>query len=565
MRILKKTRFLLAPLAVLIMAIGFFVLCNTLLSNQVSAAQCGGVETSIIQCTEGGTGAITHILRLILDILSIGIGIVGVIGISIAGTQYLSAGGNEEKTIKAKRRIYEMIIGVFCYVILYGAMSWLLPAGTSDTVNDMSTDAANSSTNEPSQSNNPKSGISISYSGKTTTEASFRPVVKFSDNAKDKTYSLVSSNSNLARTMGGSVKCIAEGKTKITAIAADGSKASMKINCKETCYADDSSPSTDTTRSYAGAKTAPDGSIAASDGSATVGSQLKTKFGNKYPRMRKETRKIIAARDMDFFWNNYQRVLKKKYDGSYNKYIQSLTNPDGSDSVFSAYGKRVNKNNNIKIMRVRTAADFQAASEYVWGLMAIWGIDYSNGNVKHHPYWGETADYGQTHLSKDKTAFHYGDPDRPWQVRYWDHGTINQMLKGPEILGTGCNMTINTLYRSTTLPGIGGSGSNLTSQSQKYYHKNGGVIDKATELRVGDVLHMIGENGVHVAVVGEIYKDYVIVYDGGCRFQYTKNYKFKIPRRANNSLSGTEYSTYWYFNGYRVWDIDQSVTLKGLN
>lgn len=527
--------------------------CSTVSSTPVSAASCGGVNTSIIDCKEGGSGTITHVLRLVLDILTIGIGIVGVVGISWVGIQYLTAGGNEEKTKKSKRRLFEVVLGIACYVILYGATTWLLPG---DSTSDLGSD--NDTTNGKTTTK-----LTISHSGKTTTEESFIPTVKFGDGTDNTTYSLASSNSEIVRTWGQSAVCVAEGKAKITAIAADGSKATMKVNCRETKYADDSTSSTSTNRSKAGSKTAPDGSTAASDGSATVGSQKNVKLKYK-PQMRKETRQVIKDHNTDFFWYNYQKVLKNKYDGSYNKYIQSLTNKDGSDSVFSSYGKRITAKGKykgrIKHINVKTAADFQAAAEYVWGLMALWGIDYSNG-TSHHPYWGDPSDY---HQALDKTAYHYQEPGREGQTRYWDHGSVNDMLKGPEILGTGCNMTINTFYKSTNLTRIGGSGSGLSSQSQKYYHKNGGVIDKASKLEVGDILQMPG-GLTHVAVVGEVYKDYVIVYDGGSKFQYNRNYKFKIPRRNNNSLSGTDYSYYPYFRGYRVWDIDQSVTLKGLN
>ena len=59
--------------------------------------------------------------------MTIGIGILGLIGILIVGTQYLTAGGNEEKTKKAKRRMFEIVIGLVAYVVLYSFLRWLLP------------------------------------------------------------------------------------------------------------------------------------------------------------------------------------------------------------------------------------------------------------------------------------------------------------------------------------------------------------------------------------------------------------------------------------------------------
>ena len=65
------------------------------------------------------------ILNFAVDVLSIGVGIVGVIGISVAGLQYLTAGGSEEKTRKAKTRINEIIIGLAIYAVFFLILKWL--------------------------------------------------------------------------------------------------------------------------------------------------------------------------------------------------------------------------------------------------------------------------------------------------------------------------------------------------------------------------------------------------------------------------------------------------------
>lgn len=78
-------------------------------------------------CDDGKGSSITHILNLVIDILTIGVGILGVIGITVVGIQYLTAGGNEEKTRKAKRRMFEIIIGLVAYVLIYAVLNWLVP------------------------------------------------------------------------------------------------------------------------------------------------------------------------------------------------------------------------------------------------------------------------------------------------------------------------------------------------------------------------------------------------------------------------------------------------------
>ena len=544
---------------VYIIAIIFSVTYILYSTPTFAESSCGGINTAIIQCDEGGSGGISHILLLVLEILTIGIGIVGVIGISIAGIQYLTAKGNEEMTKKAKRRIYEIVIGIAAYACIYGITIWLLPNDSGSTQSTISNISPNT---------NSKSKITISHSGKTTTEKSFRPTVTFDANAKNKTYSLASGDTNILTTLGTSARCIAKGKTTITAIAADGSKASMKVNCKEVRYADESSPSTNTTRNPAGSKskTAPDGSIAASDGSATVGDQRKTKLHHE-PQMRKETRKIIEDHNKDFYWNTYESYIKKHYDGSYYKYVQSLTTKNGDDSVFSAYAKKVRtKGNHVgmpKLINVKTAADFQAAAEYVWGLYNIWGPDYANGEIAN-TFWTWGGGYNNNISASD--AYYQGYSPR--RNVHYSQGNINSVLPRNVNIRTGCNLLANTFYQSTNLTRIGGTGSSgngVVSQAE-LSRQNGvkapdGKIRYWDQLKVGDLLKFPG----HVAIVGEVYKDYVVAYDGGSRYITTRDYKKKVPRKHTTSTSGTTYDCYSYWYAYRVWDIDQSVTLKGIN
>lgn len=114
-----------------------FVLSLSFLSSPVMATNQltvfgDTVDAAILKgCAgkEGGHGeSITCVLELVVDIMTIGIGILGVIGISITGIQYLTAGGSEEKTRKAKRRMFEIVIGLVAYVLIYAILKWLLPS-----------------------------------------------------------------------------------------------------------------------------------------------------------------------------------------------------------------------------------------------------------------------------------------------------------------------------------------------------------------------------------------------------------------------------------------------------
>lgn len=81
----------------------------------------------LTRCAEADDG-IQCLLQWSVDILSVGVGVLAFIGISVSGVQYLTAGGSEEKTRKAKRRIFEIVIGLALYAIIYAILKWLLPS-----------------------------------------------------------------------------------------------------------------------------------------------------------------------------------------------------------------------------------------------------------------------------------------------------------------------------------------------------------------------------------------------------------------------------------------------------
>ena len=102
----------------------------------------GCVNTSILgengcSCKSGETAekgeGVGRILELVVQIMSIGVGILGVVGITIVGIQYLTAGGSEEKTRKAKRRLVEILIGLAVYAVMAALLTWLNVSKTGET------------------------------------------------------------------------------------------------------------------------------------------------------------------------------------------------------------------------------------------------------------------------------------------------------------------------------------------------------------------------------------------------------------------------------------------------
>ena len=77
---------------------------------------------------QGGGEGIKCIINLVVDIMTVGVGILSVIGITVVGIQYLTSAGSEEKARKAKHRLFEIVIGVALYAVAYALLKWLLPS-----------------------------------------------------------------------------------------------------------------------------------------------------------------------------------------------------------------------------------------------------------------------------------------------------------------------------------------------------------------------------------------------------------------------------------------------------
>ena len=94
-------------------------------------ANDGNVETTFFgNLQDDGEGCgVYMMLNFVVEILTFGVGIAAAIGITISGITYLTAGGDDGKIMKAKRRIIEIVIGMAVYVVIWAILSFLLPGG----------------------------------------------------------------------------------------------------------------------------------------------------------------------------------------------------------------------------------------------------------------------------------------------------------------------------------------------------------------------------------------------------------------------------------------------------
>lgn len=332
-----------------------------------------------------------------------------------------------------------------------------------------------------------------------------------------------SSNTSVATvTSAGQVKGLKVGETTIVATAvASGSKtvnASVKVKVVEKGN-NPTNPS--------------------SDDSKTTGSMTNTNYSKKL-KMRKETRDIVNDHRKDFYYTNYKEEIKKR--GGYTKYVKKL------GGVFEEYAT-------TDRVKVKTAADVQAVAEYVWGLWTIWGPDYGNGATHHN--WRLDKEW----KGGKNDGFYHNQSGRTSLLDSSD-GSVDDVLSRSTLVRTNCNYAINSFYKKTKLKSIRGS-------SYHPWHLDmslAGKITKVNKLEVGDIIHFFNSGGGwhHVAMVGEVYKDYVVIYDGGGRFVKSGNYK-KLTKRTNSSKMTDDYSGEHNWWAFRPWKIDQSVTLNGIN
>ncbi|MCL2869190.1 hypothetical protein FWF48_00030 [Candidatus Saccharibacteria bacterium] len=99
-------------------------------SNSGSTGVKGCDETSIISvdCDDKGSG-IWGLLGIILNIMTVGVGILAVAGIAFAAVIYITAEGSPDRLKKAKTWIFNVVLGLVLYGLLWAIMQFFVPGG----------------------------------------------------------------------------------------------------------------------------------------------------------------------------------------------------------------------------------------------------------------------------------------------------------------------------------------------------------------------------------------------------------------------------------------------------
>ena len=120
---MKKKTFAFFLVALIILS--FLVL---LPQNSVFA-DCGNVETTLIDCDTASGGTLRHLAIRIVNVLTVGIGIVGVIGITLFGIQMVTSRDNPTQVAKARTHFFQIVLGLAVFLVMWTGAQWLLPGG----------------------------------------------------------------------------------------------------------------------------------------------------------------------------------------------------------------------------------------------------------------------------------------------------------------------------------------------------------------------------------------------------------------------------------------------------
>lgn len=117
---------------------------SCLLFTPIAAAddtqlQCGSVKTSVIggsACSgiddKSGdlqSSGIFAILRLVIQIMTAGVGVLAVGGLVYGAVLYVSAADSAEQVKKARTIITGVVIGIIAYGLMFAILNYIIPGG----------------------------------------------------------------------------------------------------------------------------------------------------------------------------------------------------------------------------------------------------------------------------------------------------------------------------------------------------------------------------------------------------------------------------------------------------
>jgi hypothetical protein len=116
------TTSLISLFAVLLFSFQFVALNST---TAYAAIDCSvAANKKKIQCNP-----IVQDINIVVNFLSIGVGVVVIAMIIVGGIQYSLASDNPQAVSAAKQRIINALIALVAYIFMFAFLQWLIPGG----------------------------------------------------------------------------------------------------------------------------------------------------------------------------------------------------------------------------------------------------------------------------------------------------------------------------------------------------------------------------------------------------------------------------------------------------
>ena len=107
------------------------VVCGSVLcASQVFASECGGAETSVIACGDAtGQDAIIEIVKMVVKIMTAGVGVLAVGAVIFGAILYTTSEGSPDKLSKARTVWINTIIGLLLFAFMVAITNFFVPGG----------------------------------------------------------------------------------------------------------------------------------------------------------------------------------------------------------------------------------------------------------------------------------------------------------------------------------------------------------------------------------------------------------------------------------------------------
>ena len=97
-------------------------------------AKCASILGGYCDDSSSGGNQVIELIKILINILTAGIGVLATIGVIFCGYIILTARDDEAQVSKAKKRLLEIVIGIIAWVLFSVAINLLLPKGDTTPV-----------------------------------------------------------------------------------------------------------------------------------------------------------------------------------------------------------------------------------------------------------------------------------------------------------------------------------------------------------------------------------------------------------------------------------------------